>query len=394
MLFLGAFVLGTLLIHFARMRRISELTARLAAHPAGTAVAAPVLPPMAPPVTAAAGAVHPSPAPSTPALPADKAAPIAQASRWSGPLRVAAIFRETHDVKTFRMVNPDGGVLPFTFLPGQFLTFSVEIDGKRVRRSYTIASSPAATAYVDVTVKRQEHHGISAFLHDRVKAGDLLDIAAASGRFTFTGEEDGIVLIAGGVGITPMMSVIRYLTDVSFPGEIFLLYGARSTEDFIFRDELEHLQRRHENLHIAATMARAAGTAWMGPEGPITKDFIRQAVPEIARRHIHLCGPPPMMEAVKTELTELGVPKERIETEAFGPAEGMVPHDALETDLAEVKGAKPDSAAAEIAPAQVRFSVSKKPGLCGPINRCLKPPKRSVSRLTTPAGSAPAASAG
>ena len=70
-------------------------------------------------------------------------------------------------MKTFRMVNPEGGALPFSFLPGQFLTFSVEIDGKRARRSYTIASSPATTAYVEVTVKRQEHQGVSAFLHDR-----------------------------------------------------------------------------------------------------------------------------------------------------------------------------------------------------------------------------------
>jgi len=172
--------------------------------------------------------------------------------------------------------------------------------------------------------------------------------------------------------------VIRYLTDVSFSGEIFLLYGTRSTEDFIFRDELEHLQRRHEHLHIAATMARAAGTAWMGPEGPITKEFIRQAVPEIVRRHIHLCGPPPMMKAVEAELVELGVPKERIETEAFGPAEGMVPHDALESDLVAVNGmpgpapTKPDGTAAEIAPAQVRFSVSKKTGPLRPDQSVLE----------------------
>jgi ferredoxin len=101
-------------------------------------------------------------------------------------------------------------------------------------------------------------------------------------------------------------------------------------------------------------------------------------VPEIARRHIHLCGPPPMMEAVKAELVELGVPQERIETEAFGPAEGMVPHDALESDLVEVKGvpgpapAKPDGAAAEIAPAQVRFSVSKKTGPLRPDQSVLE----------------------
>ena len=389
MAFLGAFVLGTLLIQFARMRRVAELTARLSNQPAGATVPAPVAPPLAPALSRTA-----SPAPAAPGsnLPAGNAgnaaaaaqavekaaAPIARPSRWSGALRVAAIFQETHDVKTFRLVNPEGGALPFTFLPGQFLTFSVEIDGKRVRRSYTIASSPALTAYVEVTVKKQEHHGVSAFLHDRATVGSLLDVSAASGRFTFTGEEDSIVLIAGGVGITPMMSVVRYLTDISFPGEIFLLLGMRSTEDFIFREELEHLQRRHENLHIAASMARAAGTAWMGHEGPITKDFIAHAVQEIARRHVHLCGPPLMMEAVKGELVELGVPKERIETEAFGPAEGMVPHDALETDIVETKAAPAPGATAEAGAvpvtgtAQVRFSVSNKTGPLGPDQSVLE----------------------
>ena len=406
MLFLGAFVLGSLLIHFARMRRISELTARLAESPAGAAPA-PTLPPAAPPaspVGSSAGA-PPVPAPPAPSSSGNSAspgaaaalaggrgnaaAPIARASRWSGPLRIAAIFQETHDTKTFRMVNPDGGVIPFMFLPGQFLTFSVEIDGKRVRRSYTIASSPTVTAYVEVTVKRQEHHGVSAFLHDRVTVGSLLDISAASGRFTFTGEEDSIVLIAGGVGITPMMSVIRYLTDVSFPGEIFLLFGARSTEDFAFREELEYRQRRYANLHIAATMSRAAGTAWMGHEGSITKEFIAQAVPEISRRHVHLCGPPPMMEAVRAELAELGVPKERIETEAFGPAEGMVPHDAVETDIVQAKSAPPPAIPPAVAvsgpamepatgtpaptpAAQVRFTVSNKTGPLRPDQTVLE----------------------
>lgn len=378
MAFFGAFVLVTLLIQFARMRRIAELTGRLSNRAAGAAASTPAAPlpsPVARPAvqTPLAGSSQ-SGAVAQPAGAAQavekSATPIARPSRWSGALRVAAVFPETHDVKTLRLVNPEGGSLPFSFLPGQFLTFSVEIEGKRVRRSYTIASAPTVTAYVEVTVKRQEHHGVSAHLHDRVKVGDLLDVAAATGRFTFTGEEDSIVLIAGGVGITPMMSVVRYLTDISFPGEIFLLLGMRSTEDFIFREELEYLQRRHENLHIAATMARAAGTAWMGHEGPITKDFVAHAVPEIARRHIHLCGPPAMMEVIKTELAELGVPKERIETEAFGPAEGMVPHDALATDVADVPGAPAAArglaeaavSVAAAAAAQVRFSVSKKTG--------------------------------
>jgi ferredoxin-NADP reductase/ferredoxin len=350
MIFLGSFVIGTLLIQFARMRRIAGLVARLADRSAPVPIPpgstpSPITPAVPPtPVTPGTRAQATDGSVAAPAASASTTAPAATAGPtptrrtqpWSGTLRVAAIFRETRDTKTFRMMNPQGGNLPFTFLPGQFLTFSVEIAGKRVRRSYTIASSPAQTGYVEVTVKRQEHGAVSCHLHDHVAVGSLLDISAPAGRFTFTGERESIVLIAGGVGMTPMMSVIRYLTDISFPGDIFLLFGARSTEDFIFREELEYLQRRHPNLHIAATMSRAEGTAWMGPEGPISKEFIARAVPEIAGRHVHLCGPPPMMEAIKAELADLGVPKEQIETEAFGPAEGMLPPDSLEApDRAE-----------------------------------------------------------
>jgi ferredoxin-NADP reductase len=342
MVFLGMFVVGALLIHFARMRRISGLVARLANRameptPTGSApppttsgAAPPSLTPGAPPPPSVSGVSQADPPAGSPTSPA--ATMPGRKRPWSGVLRVAAIFCETHDTKTFRMVTPQGGSIPFTFMPGQFLTFSAEIEGKRVRRSYTIASSPTQTRYVEVTVKRQEHGVISCYLHDHVAVGSLVDISAPAGVFTFTGAEaDSIVLIAGGVGITPMMSVTRYLIDISFPGEIFFLFGARTTEDFIFRGELEYLQRRHANLHIAATMSRAAGTAWMGHEGPVSKEFIAHAVPDIGRRRVHLCGPPPMMQAVRLELAELGVPKEQIKTEAFGPAEGMAPADSLET---------------------------------------------------------------
>jgi ferredoxin-NADP reductase/ferredoxin len=392
MVFLGIFVLATLIIQFARMRRISGLVQRLASR---TAQPDPSGSPPPPPVFAggvareteppgsaqarsngAAGAAEPLLTASEAIVPA---MPGTRSVHWSGALRIAAIFPETHDVKTFRLMNPDGGNIPFTFMPGQFLTFSVEIEGKRVRRSYTIASSPAQNGYVEVTVKRQEHGAVSCYLHDKVSIGTLLDISAPAGVFTFTGgESDSIVLIAGGVGITPMMSVVRYLTDISYPGEIFLLYGARTTNDFIFREELEYLQGRHKNLHIAATMSRAEGAAWMGFEGPVSKEFIAEAVPEIARRHIHLCGPPPMMDAVKAELAELGVRQEQVETEAFGPAEGVHPADIPERadHAAPVLAPPPAPAAAAppvtrkanggsippIAASRIRFTISGKGG--------------------------------
>jgi ferredoxin-NADP reductase len=242
-------------------------------------------------------------------------------------MRVSAIVRETPHVKTLRLVEPNGGPVPFTFVPGQFLTFSAQIDGKTARRSYTIASPPTRNSYVEITVKREDDGEFSRFLHDKVSVGSVLRVRGPSGVFTFDGgNADSIVLIAGGVGITPMMCVIRYLTDKSWPGDIFLVFATRSTDELIFREELEYLQRRYPQLHVVAAVGtRTEGTAWMGLEGQITKDALAHAVPAIEKRRVHLCGPPPMMDAIRRILAELGMPESQIKTEAFGPATGLVP---------------------------------------------------------------------
>jgi len=289
--------------------------------------AAPVVTNIAPPAPDAPPPTPPTPTPSPEVVAMPRPAPAPGGKVWSGTLQVASIVRETPHVKTFRLVEPNGGPIPFTFIAGQFLTFSAQIDGRTVRRSYTIASPPTRNSYVEITVKREDEGEFSRFLHDKIAVGSTLPVRGPSGVFTFDGgNADNIVLIAGGVGITPMMCVIRHLTDKSWPGEIFLVFAMRSTEEFIFHEELEYLQRRYPRLHVAATVgARSEGTAWMGLEGPITKDALARAVPDIEKRRVHLCGPPPMMDAIRRILGELGVPGSQIKTEAFGPATGLVP---------------------------------------------------------------------
>lgn len=271
------------------------------------------------------GASPPAPAAGSPTSPAvaPNATQPGVPTKWSGQLRIGRIFAEAPDVKTFRLMNPLGGVLPFTYLPGQFLTVTVPIDGKSVKRSYTIASSPTQHDYAEITVKHEEGGVVSGYLHDRIKEGDLLEFSGPSGSFIFTGREcKCILLIGGGVGITPLMSVLRYLTDRSWPGDIYLLYGIHSPQDYIFREELEYLQRRHPNLHVVVTASHPEGTDWKGPTGRITRELIAESVPDLASRYVHLCGPVPLMEAVKKALLELGVPAGRIKTEAFGLALG------------------------------------------------------------------------
>lgn len=390
--FLVAFLLGTLLIQYARMRRVGGLVQRLAtavgAAPAPTPAGGPpgpgrtTSPPPGgtalPAVTAPTAPAQPpgaAPAPSPTSVAPSPAAAAAAARRpWSGMLRVAAIFPETSDVKTFRLMNPEGGDMPFTFMPGQFMTFSAEIEGERARRAYTIASSPTQRGYVEVTVKREKQGLISRHLHDKVAVGSLLEVLAPAGVFTFTGAEaDSIVLIAGGVGITPMMSITRYLTDTSFPGDIFFLYGAGTPQDFIFREELEALQKHYANLHVAATMARAGqGTAWMGSLGYVSKEFIARSVPDIVRRRVHICGPPAMMEAVKAALAELGVPHEQVKTEAFGPARGSPAGTPAPLPAPSPSPEPAATVVPRIATAEVEFTKSGKTGPLAPDQSVLE----------------------
>jgi len=235
-----------LVIYIVRMRRANALVTRLttgsfasgasgtpAASPPKTVGPAAANPPSTPAAAGSAKLAASAPPPPTDPTQSSNRPAIAPTSSpdkgpkrpWSGALRVAAIFRETPAVKTFRLMAPDAGAIPFTFLPGQFLTFFAEIDGKKIRRAYTIASSPTQCDYVEITVKREELGAESSYLHDHVAVGDRLEVSAPSGAFIFTGAEaDSIGLIGGGVGITPLMCIIRYLVARAFRGEIFLLY--------------------------------------------------------------------------------------------------------------------------------------------------------------------------
>lgn len=234
-------------------------------------------------------------------------------------LRVARIDQETPDVKTFRLVACHGGGIPFSYLPGQFLTLTLPVDEKPIRRSYTMSSSPTQGYYCEISVKREEHGAGSRYLHDQVKVGDTIEVQAPSGKFFFTGNEaDSIVLIAGGVGITPMMSITRALTDMAWDGDIYFIVACHDPEHFIFETKMMRLQERHPNLHVFAAMSRIERDIDGYRKGRLSRDLLAEWVPEIASRRIHICGPTAMMDATKKMLAELDVPADSIYTENFG----------------------------------------------------------------------------
>jgi ferredoxin-NADP reductase/DMSO/TMAO reductase YedYZ heme-binding membrane subunit len=252
---------------------------------------------------------------------------------WSGELRVARIFDETPDVRTFRLATLDGGPLPFLHQPGQYMTLEVAIGGARVRRSYTIASSPTRTSYCELTIKRKREGYVSCHLHDVLHEGDRVKVSAPSGRFTFTGSDAlQVVLLAGGVGITPLMSIVRYLTDRSWTGAIYLIVAARTRRDVIFQDELIYLQRRFPNLHVRVILSDEGDPSWTGARGRIDAALLTDFVPALSASRVYVCGPDPMMEAMRRTLRQLGVPDSAILTEAFVSPATQRP---METEAAE-----------------------------------------------------------
>ena len=239
--------------------------------------------------------------------------------RWLGRLVLAEAEHVTHNVKTFRFRPPGGGNLPFDYLPGQFLTLHISPHGIPTNRSYTIASTPTWRDRIEITVKREPHGLVSRWLHDDLKVGDEVEIEAPNGTFVFTGQEaESVFLIGGGVGITPMMSVARYLTETGWSGKVSLILGFRTPGDFIFREELARLAAKNANLSVTVAMSDPGGAAWPGIRGHIDAVLLSSMVQDITSRRAHICGPPAMMNAVKAALLGLGVHETLVKTEAFG----------------------------------------------------------------------------
>lgn len=251
---------------------------------------------------------------------APSARPRGQARRVA--VRCVQVIDETADVKTFRLAAL--GEDRLDHLPGQFVTLEIPIGDEIVRRSYTVASSPARPNVIEVTVKRVPDGRISNWLHDNLNVGAQITTSGPLGTFSCqsTPTTDKLLFISGGSGITPVMSMSRYLHDVADPRDVVFLYSARTERDLIFRDELAFLAARHPRFRPIFTLTHAGSPAWMGLTGRISARLIEDAVPDFRERTVFLCGPTPFMDTVKGALTEAEFPMANFHTESFGGAKG------------------------------------------------------------------------
>jgi ferredoxin-NADP reductase/phytoene dehydrogenase-like protein len=237
------------------------------------------------------------------------------ATAWRGYLRVAGIEALTPTIRRIRLEAMDGGAMPFSFDAGQYLKIDLPVAVEAIERSYSISSGPQTTDHIEIGVKRDPAGLGSTFLHDELEIGQALLVSGPHGEFTWKPAEDGtLLLIAGGVGITPLISVLNAAADACHIGRIVLLAGCRTEEEIPYLSDVEALRNRLPGLEVAFFVSRPR-PGWSGRHGRIDRQNLHPYAVGAAR--VHLCGPAPMMQDVIGLLTKLGVPRAAIHTEAF-----------------------------------------------------------------------------
>jgi len=231
--------------------------------------------------------------------------------------RVCDAWMETHNVRTVRFDFRDE---PISFLPGQFLVVADGFRGypKPIRRAYSIASSPLQRDFVDLTVKR-EAPGLMSVRLTEAPVGVELDVTGPSGKFCYSPEQGGRVLLLGaGSGITPLYSIARYMLDGGQANaDVNLFFSVKTPRDVIYEKAWDELKAAHPNFRFHLTMTRAARTEWAGRHGRITSDWVRQEVSAPEECVCFICGPGPFVATMEAVCVELGLPEGRVHAEKW-----------------------------------------------------------------------------
>ncbi|MFT5125751.1 MAG: ferredoxin-NADP reductase [Candidatus Omnitrophota bacterium] len=248
---------------------------------------------------------------------------------WTGFRRFVIKRKEVENANgsicSFYLWPEDERPLP-AFRPGQYLTLRIPSASSPVIRCYSLSDRPNPD-YYRISVRRVEGGTASNILHDHLDEGDVIDVQAPAGDFCIdVFDPSPIVLMAGGVGITPFLSMVSTIAARTPGREMHLFYGARDTDDLVLLDELKHQAKRGRNIQIHVCLS-ASGEAQPGHfRERISTDLLGRCLPSL-NYDFMICGPDAMMHGLRDDLKTWGVPKDRIHIEHFAPPvpEGPAP---------------------------------------------------------------------
>lgn len=270
-------------------------------------------------------------------------------------LKVSAVEQETPDAVSLFLEIPTDLKDIFSYKAGQYLTLQFELNGQKVRRAYSMCSSPLEKELA-VTVKRVAGGLVSPYINSNIKAGDEISVSAPDGRFCPEidgGQRKDYYFFAAGSGITPVYSIMKTILEEEPQSNVHLLYGNRSINTIIFAAGLENLQKRFEGqLMVEKTLSQPPKKGWFsggekdwsGWKGRIDAKMIKRFMGNYPNRspetaEYYLCGPSGMIELAKEVLDKQGVDKRHIHVEYFTTPEDENPKEVkgLEGALAKVE---------------------------------------------------------
>jgi ferredoxin-NADP reductase len=226
-------------------------------------------------------------------------------------LKVKEIIPRTYNVQSFRLELD----APLEFKAGQFMKVILG-EGKDLEHYLSFSNSPTEKGYIEFTKKISD----SKFSHAlcALKAGDNVKVQAPFGKFTLEGiDAPKIAFLSGGIGITPIRSMMKYAADANLGKDMVLLYANRTIKDIAFRDDLNAIQRQYPRLKVVHVLCESE-PGFKCSVGVINSEIVKGDIPDYLERKFFLCGPPGMVEAMKKILAdELALPKEYIITENF-----------------------------------------------------------------------------
>jgi len=255
---------------------------------------------------------------------------------WNG-FRKFEIMRKNPEgggICSFYLAPHDKKPLP-PFDPGQYLTFQLPIPGQRkpIIRCYSLSDSPHHPNYYRVSIKAvppprdqpEAPPGLSSnFFHDSLNEDDILDVKAPGGHFFLdTTKHTPVVLIGGGIGLTPVLSMLNTICESGSTREVWFFYGVRNSAEHVMKEHLEQIAAEHENVHLVVCYSNpgdddVAGRDYQHAER-VSVNLFQRVLPS-SNYDFYMCGPPPMMNTLVPELAAWGVPEKNIHFEAFGPA--------------------------------------------------------------------------
>ena len=256
-------------------------------------------------------------------------------------LKVAEIVAETAEANSIRFEIPPELRGDFAFRAGQHLTLRATIDGQEVRRNYSLCTAPAEGDWM-VTVKRIGGGLFSNWVGDRLKPGDTIEVMVPHGSFTTefdAGNKRHLVGIAGGSGITPVMSLVRTLLREEPESRFTLFYGNRDSSSVIFLEGLAALKDKYlGRLEIYHFLDEEEQDIELF-NGMLNRERLEQAIPSLVRDAAEvdgwfICGPGPMMDAAEGALLDRNIPKERIHIERFTADR---PPEAVSREMAQLQ---------------------------------------------------------